>query len=375
MGALFATAAPACTRVLGGWQKVQRVVGRQPATWGLLIALVAYANYQAPHELIFAPFYLVPILGAAWYLARHWVMGATAYAASCFLLVGYLKAPEFTPTQVLWWNGTARVLMFGAAGLLLNRVREHQQREKRLMQFVVHDLRSPQMALELTLQKLALDSLEPATTKGLKQCQHLVHRLRSLTDNLLDLARKEVDSPVALIRPFLLNPLILEVLETFRAVQERSGTRVQVLPVLPGTTVQGDRQNTERVLENILGNAFKASPAGGTIVLQVATEAPGFLRLGLSDQGPGIPGKLLESVFDPYVQVDQTRDAALGGCGLGLAFCKWAVEAQGGKIWIACPPQGGTTVFLTLKLAEMGNLTHSDSAPFTFKGGPLSQVE
>ena len=93
-----------------------------------------------------------------------------------------------------------------------------------------------------------------------------------------------------------------------------------------------DSDLLRRVLENLVDNACKYTPAGGAISLEVAPHE-GRVDLSVSDEGPGIPEHARDRIFDKYAQLEDRRH--VHGRGLGLTFCKLAVEAHGGRIWVA----------------------------------------
>ena len=105
----------------------------------------------------------------------------------------------------------------------------------------------------------------------------------------------------------------------------------------------------ERVLANLLENAAKYSPSGSSITVS-ATVSPGReLELAVEDQGPGIPGPLLERVFDPFVRA---AGPPVSGAGLGLWIARSIVQAHGGRIRAENQPVGGARLVVVLPLAE-----------------------
>jgi signal transduction histidine kinase len=95
--------------------------------------------------------------------------------------------------------------------------------------------------------------------------------------------------------------------------------------------VEGDRDLLRRVLENLVDNACKYTNEGGVISIRTRREAKS-IKVEVVDDGPGIPAEARERVFDKYVQLGERR--ARSSRGLGLAFCKLAIEAHGGHIWV-----------------------------------------
>jgi signal transduction histidine kinase len=113
--------------------------------------------------------------------------------------------------------------------------------------------------------------------------------------------------------------------------------------------IVGDRARLRQVLINLLDNAVKYTPAGGTIRVAVAVEQP-WVHLRISDTGIGIPAEDIPFIFDRFYRVDKARSRKVGGTGLGLAIVRWIVEAHGGSINVESTEGVGTTFHLRLPL-------------------------
>ena len=130
-----------------------------------------------------------------------------------------------------------------------------------------------------------------------------------------------------------------------RAAALRRGLELRLVaaPSLPPARV--DRRLVERVIENLLGNAIKFSPDGGRVELRLSVAESGLLRLEVADQGLGVSEKMRPRLFEKFARGDEPA----AGTGLGLAFCRLAVEANGGRIWLADDgPETGATFALEL---------------------------
>jgi len=112
--------------------------------------------------------------------------------------------------------------------------------------------------------------------------------------------------------------------------------------------VWGDKDMILRVLLNLLENATKFTPAGGKVMVD-AKHQDGWITISIEDNGPGIPILERERIFDKFARVRGAHKP--GGLGIGLAFCKMAVEGHGGKIWVESQNNVGTTFFFTLPAA------------------------
>jgi len=118
-----------------------------------------------------------------------------------------------------------------------------------------------------------------------------------------------------------------------------------------------DADMIRRVLINLLENAAKYSPSGSQIGISAETDEVG-IRFCVIDQGPGIPVEAREMIFEKFVRLPGTR--ASKGLGLGLAFCRLAVHAHGGKIWVDGDPGGGSRFCFDLPVVLQSSVTASD---------------
>ena len=241
------------------------------------------------------------------------------------------------------------------AGLLvLQDVSELRRTETVRREFVgnvSHELRTPLASLKAlveTLEEGALDD-PPAAREFLGQMHVEVDNLAQLVQELLELSR--IESGQAQLNREAVSPLSL-----LRAAERRLGRQaervgvqlaVEEAPDVPA--VYADPQLVERVLLNLVQNALKFTPAGGTVHL-TATEHEGGVRLSVSDTGIGLPAEELDRIFERFYKVDRSR--ASRGTGLGLAIAKHIIQAHGGRIWAESPGEGqGASFHFTLPLA------------------------
>jgi signal transduction histidine kinase len=118
------------------------------------------------------------------------------------------------------------------------------------------------------------------------------------------------------------------------------------LPPLPG-----DEKKLVRTLVNLLGNAIKFTPSGGTVTIEARLiEARTSLQLAVSDTGEGIPLEAFGRIFEKFGQVASRKSGRTMGTGLGLTFCKLTVEAHRGRIWVESAPGQGSTFKFTLPI-------------------------
>ncbi|MBO9131344.1 cell wall metabolism sensor histidine kinase WalK [Bacillus sp. 165] len=114
--------------------------------------------------------------------------------------------------------------------------------------------------------------------------------------------------------------------------------------------VKIDEDKITQVLYNIISNALKYSPEGGTITYRIRERGDEMLEISISDQGMGIPKENVNKIFDRFYRVDKARSRQMGGTGLGLAIAKEMIQAHGGFIWAKSEEGKGTTIYFTLPM-------------------------
>jgi NtrC-family two-component system sensor histidine kinase KinB len=259
---------------------------------------------------------------------------------------------EDTPLGRLW------VLRDVTEERLLSKMRDD------LTHTMVHDLRNPLTGISVALQlldaKLA-NVITPAQHRLFEIAANSTQKMIDLVNAILDLSRLERGQ-------MPLNPAAVAladiVAETFRlqsplSVDRNLELESRVAQTLP--LVWADPGLISRVLQNLVGNAIKFTPAGGSVRVMAQahggtmpsrerdtdTERP-YIQVSVTDTGPGIPPELKDKLFQKFVVGEQKER----GSGLGLAFCKLAVEAHGGRIWVESELGHGATFVFTLPLAN-----------------------
>jgi two-component system sensor histidine kinase VicK len=111
-----------------------------------------------------------------------------------------------------------------------------------------------------------------------------------------------------------------------------------------------DTDKITQVLYNIISNALKYSPEGGTVTYRLRDRGE-LLEISVSDQGMGIPKENVDKIFERFYRVDKARSRQMGGTGLGLAIAKEMIEAHGGSVWAKSEEGKGTTIYFTLPMA------------------------
>jgi signal transduction histidine kinase len=228
-------------------------------------------------------------------------------------------------------------------------LKRSEQRRAELSDMVVHDLRGPLSAILLDLDLLGRQKPEGAQgsePRVLARAQRSGRAMMGMVNNLLDISQMEVGALVAAPRPLEPRSLIADAVQEIEALLADNDLTVawEIAPDVPN--VRADRDLAHRVLQNLLSNAIKHSPRGATITVDAEPQGE-FVRFEVGDEGPGVPEAERERIFDKYAQVAEERSARRGQ-GLGLAFCRMAIEAQGGRVWLRCGETRGSTFAFTL---------------------------
>jgi two-component system, NtrC family, sensor histidine kinase KinB len=226
---------------------------------------------------------------------------------------------------------------------------ELEEMRKDLQAMLFHDLQSPLgnviSSLELLTYELPSDS-SPALLEMVEIAMRSSSRLQTLIRSLLDINQLEAGHPVAEQKPVNVAELLEDVWEVVRPGYERRQIPLcrHIAEDLPDIYVQEDM--IRRVLVNLLDNAIKYSPDSQEIHIHASRHNGRMVLLSVTDQGEGIPESLREVIFEKFRRLK--TDTYSKGLGLGLAFCRLAVEAHGGRIWVDDAPTGGSRFNFTL---------------------------
>jgi signal transduction histidine kinase len=217
---------------------------------------------------------------------------------------------------------------------------------------ISHDLRTPLTAIKgyaATLLRYQDRLDETRRNESLRAINSEMDRFARLLDNLLDLSRVEAGRLSIYPMPFDLQEMSKRVVEVFKisAPKHQFGFKF----VEPFPQAYGDPDQVEQVLNNLVSNAIKYSPTGGTIEIQGETQNDRVI-ISVIDQGMGIPEDQLEKVFERFHRVDSKATRFVSGTGLGLYISKNLIEAQGGKIWIESELGKGSKFSFSLPIAK-----------------------
>jgi signal transduction histidine kinase len=245
---------------------------------------------------------------------------------------------------------------------LVSAQRELEALRENLIHMIVHDLRSPVGTISNSLQLLGRLVKEMESDQAVQLVDiagRATRRLLNLVDSLLDMSRLEGGHELTDLRPVSIKLLIKSAIDqvTLYAQRKRMHLSVQCPDELPFVLADGGM--IERVLLNLLNNALKYTPADGEVIVQCGAKDDA-LYVRVRDNGPGISPEFRSRIFDKFARA-QDREKT-GGFGLGLAFCRLAVEAHGGLIWVESTPGEGSTFAFTLPLDRASDAANESPA-------------
>jgi signal transduction histidine kinase len=227
---------------------------------------------------------------------------------------------------------------------------------RELISAVSHDLRTPLATTRAMVEALADEVVTDRADvqRYLSLILHDIQHLSRLIDDLFELS--QIDSGALKLRcvPVDVAQLVSETVAAYQAPAAENDVRLEeaVASSIEPARIDGDPDRLQRVLRNLLDNALRHTPAGGTIQVQAAS-ADGQVQVSVSDSGPGVAEADLERIFDRFYRGELSRrrdetSAATSGAGLGLAIARGLVQAHQGRIWAEPSPLGGVSVQIRL---------------------------
>jgi heavy metal sensor kinase len=242
----------------------------------------------------------------------------------------------------------------------LGRLESSFDQMRRFTADVSHELRTPLTAIR-SVGEVGLRDRRDTTDyrEIIGSMLEEADRLASLVDRLLAFSRAELGQPKLTLEEVDLRGLVEEVAADLGVLAEE---KHQLLTVDAEGSLHGlsDRLILRQSLINLVDNAIKYTPAGGTIRIRL-TESPAAAQIEVIDNGPGIPEEIRSRIFDRHYRADGLPSADAGGSGLGLSIAKWSVEVNGGQLSVVPAIGGGSTFRITLPRSSVARPQESRS--------------
>jgi len=229
---------------------------------------------------------------------------------------------------------------------MASELQEAETLRRNLMADVAHELRTPLSVLQGNLRAI-LDEVYPLDKEEITRLYTQSRLLSRLINDLHELAQAEAGQLSLNLTPTDLRPLLRETIDLFAPMAEDGEITLQpalaaTLPALPVDSVR-----LRQVLHNLLANALRHTPTGGTVTIQSAATADA-ITIAIRDSGEGIAPEHLPHVFDRFYRADRARARDTGGAGLGLAIVRAIVQAHGGTVTVESPGLGQGSTFTVI---------------------------
>lgn len=222
-----------------------------------------------------------------------------------------------------------------------------------LTHMIVHDLNNPLTAISGELQLLKMEEREfnAEQKEGLNSAFAATEDLKRMISNLLDINKMEENKLKLNYEKFKLEGFVQEVADQLSVMAQMENKTISLDAARNMPEMSADKELVRRTIANLVNNAIKHSPSGGNVLMKTFfKEEDNNFYIQVKDSGEGIPEEYLNKIFDKFVQVENEK--AKMGHGLGLTFCKMAVEAHGGKIWAESELDKGSTFYFTIPAKE-----------------------
>jgi K+-sensing histidine kinase KdpD len=218
------------------------------------------------------------------------------------------------------------------------------------VQMVTHELRSPLSAVQSMLRVLEEGYVGPITSRQqdlIQRSKRRVSFLLALVNDLLDLAVGKVEQLKGEKKEVILNEMIAKVTELMQTSAEEKGLELEVEIAQEPLALVGIEDGLERVFMNLVSNAVKYTPAGGSVAVRAWSEND-QIKVEVSDTGIGIPEEALPRIFNEFYRAKNAKAVEMEGTGLGLAIAKDVVEQHGGQISVESVVGEGSIFYVTL---------------------------
>lgn len=288
-------------------------------------------------------------------LVGYWLAGRTTGYLSEVIHTASRLHPDLLQER-LPVRGTGDELdqLAKTINLLLDRIASHLQERRDFIANAAHELRTPLAAIRSSVE-VALNGDRSAIEYAelLSEIMEEGTSLETLVNQLLLLSETESDALKHRGERFCFDEIVLKSVDMFRGVAETKDVKV-VLEDIAHVELEGNRQHVRQVLNNLIDNAIKFTPAGGTVTVRLSRDDTlGHMVLEVRDTGIGMRPEDVPRVFERFYRADnaRSRDAEHKGTGLGLSICRAVVEAHGGTITVQSQLRRGSTFVVTLPLA------------------------
>lgn len=255
--------------------------------------------------------------------------------------------------------------------------REIAVMKNEFVSMVSHELRTPLTSIKGYVDLIVdgeAGEINEIQREFLSIVQENSDRLVSLINDLLDISRIESGRVHLKIEPLDLSEVVQGVVDTFRTYADQSGIELSWHATKGLPRAAGDRDRVGQVLMNLVSNAIKYSPGGGSVRIDLRRRGE-RISVGVTDTGMGISAEDQKQLFSKFFRVDSTLTREIGGTGLGLSICKSVIELHGGSIGVRSKLGEGSTFWFTLPIAPQDLVRTPEVAAPLETGGLVLVVD
>jgi len=289
----------------------------------------------------------------------------TRVVENCMRRDGLALACEWTMTPLANDEGQVSTIVLQGRDITQQRAAERVRGE--FTSTLSHELRTPLTSILGSLALLrsgALGDVPKEQDEIVEIAERNGKRLLDLINEVLDIEKIESGRLTLEPEPLELGELVRESLRLNQGFADRFQVRLalsdEMRGEVPQATVRADRKRLMQVMTNLLSNAAKFSPPGGSVDVSVILR-DGAVRVGVGDRGPGIPEAFRNRIFGRFAQADSADSRIKGGTGLGLAISKRLIEMMQGRVGFEDREGGGTTFFFELPVMQAGTAAESEA--------------
>lgn len=225
---------------------------------------------------------------------------------------------------------------------------------------VSHELRTPLASIQGYAETLLDGAIhdQENNVRFLTIIRQNAERLARLTADLLTLSRIEMRQTTFQFASYRVNSLLRDCVDSLQPLAQRKEVTLRLLPAQQDIEVFCDAEAVHQILSNLIDNAIKYTPEGGSVTLSAQRKAresgPPMVEISVRDSGVGIPPEDIPRLFERFYRVDKARSRELGGTGLGLAIVKHLTHAHGGEVRVESIMNQGSTFTFSLPEQDMG---------------------
>lgn len=318
-----------------------------------LTMVVFYLDYLTGPYLGLSLFYIGVVSLATWSggLGRGLIIAFVS--AGCWLIADLIGGLNYPSILFEFWNAGIRLFIFALIAYFIWKVETDKKMRKDFFNFVVHDLRNPLFSVLLigeNIRKHPAYTANPDLQEKVEDILLMAKRMTSLVELILDLSAFENKTVVIQYSSFEVKNLVQAAVQQVSAFAMKSEIIIKTRISSEIPTIYTDYHLVYRVLVNLLVNAINASPQSGTVTVCVEMVGKDNLDFSVIDQGAGIMPHIADRIFNQFVTTNPNNLGMRRGFGLGLTFCKMAVEKLGGRIFVSNKQEKGAKFSFVLNL-------------------------